>query len=362
MPAPKPKHVVIDGSNLATEGRAIPSLAQLNDAVMAFMREYPSTVVTVVVDATFGHRIDAREVGDFDAAIVNNELVTPPAGAVGRGDGFVLTIAEKVGASVVSNDSYQEFQGDCPWLFDVGRLIGGKPVPHVGWVFVERQPVRPTGRLATKKTASRAVAPMPVPSAPPPSASRAAKTARKAAEPAKPAKKHIETTKATRKPAEPAREPAESAKKPIEPSKATRKAVVASTKAPDLPTKTTARTTSRAIPNDQNAFDAFVSRHKPGAQVRGTVTEYAAHGVYVTIGDVRAYLPLSRMADPAPRSARHHVKIGDSLSMVVDGYSPERRGIDVGVDGVPVAAVTASTREPVTDEPTPARKTQIRKK
>ena len=28
------------------------------------------------------------------------------------------------------------------WLFDQGRLIGGKPVPHVGWVFMERSPVR----------------------------------------------------------------------------------------------------------------------------------------------------------------------------------------------------------------------------
>ena len=61
--------------------------------------------------------------------------MAPPAGAVGRGDGFVLTIAEKVKASVLSNDSYQEFHDQYKWLFDEGRLIGGKPVPNVGWVF-----------------------------------------------------------------------------------------------------------------------------------------------------------------------------------------------------------------------------------
>ena len=51
--------------------------------------------MTVVVDATFGHRIAKKEVKAFDAAVANNELVTPPAGAIGRGDAFVLSIADK---------------------------------------------------------------------------------------------------------------------------------------------------------------------------------------------------------------------------------------------------------------------------
>ena len=79
-----PKHVVVDGSNLATEGRTSPSLKQLHEAVLSFMNEYPDTKVTVVVDATFGHRIDKREVAEFNDAIDNNELVSPPAGAGSR--------------------------------------------------------------------------------------------------------------------------------------------------------------------------------------------------------------------------------------------------------------------------------------
>src|SRR4249919_822240 len=137
-----PRHVVVDGSNLATEGRSLPSLKQLNEAVLAFMEDNPDDIVTVVVDATFGHRIDPREVPEFDAAVENNELVAPPAGAIGRGDAFVLTIANKANAIVLSNDSFQEFHGKYPWLFDEGRLIGGKPVPYVGWVFVDRLPVK----------------------------------------------------------------------------------------------------------------------------------------------------------------------------------------------------------------------------
>ena len=63
-----PHHVVVDGSNLATEGRERPSLRQLNDAVLSYMQEDPDALVTVVVDATFGHRIDPREV--FPAAVL----------------------------------------------------------------------------------------------------------------------------------------------------------------------------------------------------------------------------------------------------------------------------------------------------
>src|SRR3954453_186201 len=146
------RHVVVDGSNLETEGRAMPSLKQLVDAVQAYMDDNPDDLVTVVVDATFGHRIDPKEVAEFDAAIEHNELVAPPAGAVGRGDAFVLKIADKVGAIIISNDSYQEFHGEYDWLFDEGRLVGGKPVPHVGWVFTLRTPVRgPKSREAVKE-------------------------------------------------------------------------------------------------------------------------------------------------------------------------------------------------------------------
>ena len=78
----------------------------MNEAVLAFIKEFPDTKVTVVVDASFGHRIDRKESAEFDDAVNNNELVTPPAGAIGRGDAFVLAIADKVNASILSNDSY----------------------------------------------------------------------------------------------------------------------------------------------------------------------------------------------------------------------------------------------------------------
>src|SRR5688572_4438128 len=171
--------VVLDGSNIATEGRSLPSLVQLDEAVRAYRDEHPDAEIIVVVDATFAHRIDDSERAMFEEAAAHNELVYPPAGAIGRGDAFLLRIADKTDAVVLSNDSFQEFHGEFEWLFTKGRLIGGTPVPGVGWIFVPRTPVRgPKSREAVKEAkrgkarigSKDASSPMPVPKAPPPRA------------------------------------------------------------------------------------------------------------------------------------------------------------------------------------------------
>ena len=148
-------HVIVDGSNLATEGRTLPSLSQLEDAVAAYRDEHPSAELVVVVDATFEHRVESKKERErFKQLEAEAKMVTPPAGAVGRGDAFILKIAQKMNAIVLSNDSFQEFHGEYPWLFETGRLIGGKPVPGVGWIFTARTPVRgPKSREATKNAA-----------------------------------------------------------------------------------------------------------------------------------------------------------------------------------------------------------------
>jgi hypothetical protein len=40
------------------------------------------------------------------------------------------------------------------------------------------------------------------------------------------------------------------------------------------------------------------------------------------------------MANPAPRSAREHVKLGQSVSLVVSSFVASRRSIDVAISGV----------------------------
>jgi hypothetical protein len=331
-----PAHVVVDGSNIATEGRSAPSLTQLNEAVMSFMEEYPDTAVTVVVDATFGHRIDKKEAKEFEEGISNNELVAPPAGAIGRGDAFVLAIAQKSSASILSNDSFQEFHGEYEWLFDEGRLIGGKPVPHVGWVFVNRSPVRgPVSRKATSKGSGRrsskkdggdkesgrrsgrksseaANQPMPVPKSPPPGKRPAAQDEATAARASVP--KAGETV------------------------------------------------------NELMPFLEFVEHHPVGTSVNGTVESYSSHGAYISIGEngVRGYVPLRLMADPPPTSARKVMKIGESVTLVVVSFAPLRRSIDCAVPDMAQAAIAAAREEqeaePVAEAPKPARTRASRKK
>jgi S1 RNA binding domain/Zc3h12a-like Ribonuclease NYN domain len=314
--------VVVDGSNIATEGRSLPSLAQLNDAVLSFREEFPDVNVTVVVDATFGHRIAKGEVAEFDAAVAHNELVAPPAGAVGRGDAFVLSIANKSGARILSNDSFQEFHGTYPWLFDEGRLVGGKPVPHVGWVFVNRVPVKgPVSRKATRATAAdkaparrtaskMASQPMPVPAAPPPGPARASK----------PKGKTGARSEAT-----------------------VREGVAAS------PAAAAARPAStRGGPvNELLPFLDFIQHHPVGSSVSGVVESYSSHGAYVTVGDVRGYVPLRLMGNPPPRSAREVMKQGEAVTLVVDSFAPSRRNIDLGLPGLVAPAAEAVPIEPV---------------
>jgi hypothetical protein len=332
--------VVVDGSNIATEGRSVPSLAQLNEAVLSFREEYPDVNVAVVVDATFGHRIDKSEVATFDEAVAHNELVAPPAGAVGRGDAFVLSIADKSHARILSNDSFQEFHGTHSWLFDEGRLIGGKPVPHVGWVFVNRVPVKglvsrkarsaAVDKAPSRRSASpRASEPMPVPTAPPPG-------------PGKPAKKGKQ-------------------KQTVDEPVATAPAAV---------------TVPRGGPvNELLPFLDFVQHHPVGSSVTGVVESYSSHGAYVTIGDLRGYVPLRLMANPPPRSAREAMRVGEAVTLVVESFAPARRNVDLALPGASDTraepeADTAKVRTPrkakvaaaTGTKPAPAKKTAAAKK
>ncbi len=149
--------VVVDGSNLATEGRSDPSLVQLDEVLRAFQAENPGAELIVVADATFAHRVAPGERARFQERELEGTIVTPPAGAIGRGDAFILKIADRIAGVVLSNDSFQEFHHLYPWLFDEGRLIGGKPVPGVGWIFTPRLPVRGAKSVRATKKAALAV-------------------------------------------------------------------------------------------------------------------------------------------------------------------------------------------------------------
>ena len=304
--SPPRRRIVVDGSNIATEGRTLPSLAQLDEAIRTFLEEFggfSSADVTVVVDASFGHRIDESERAAFEEAVLHGEMVTPPAGAHGRGDGFILRIAEKSGALVLSNDSFQEFHAERPWLFDDGRLIGGKPVPGVGWVFTPRTPVRgPKSRSVTSRSRRDARANdafdevgelgTGVEVATAATTSKAARStkAAKSAEPTKATKSTKATTRATKstKPAKSA-EPTKATKaaKSVEPTKAAKAAktttrATKSTKAAKSaePTKSTKSTkAAKATKATKTVKAAKAAKAGAAAKTGGKTTKAAASEV-----------------------------------------------------------------------------------
>jgi hypothetical protein len=351
------RHLVVDGSNIATEGRELPSLVQLDEAVQAFIREFGPQIVTVVVDASFPNRIARNERKVYEDAVVAGEIITPPAGAIGRGDAFILQIADRAGGTILSNDSFQEFHGQYDWLFEPGRLVGGKPVPHVGWVFIDRTPVRgPTSRRAVslaKQGASQ-------PAAPKARASRAKKAATGAeAPPAAPAAKSGRAPKGGRGAQNDQPDQDESTAKAAKAGKADRaakggraaKAPKTDAATPAAPPKSAREGGPASSPaqrsvttrdNEALPFIEFVGAHAVGTQVEGVVEQFSSHGAYVQVDGVLAYAPLKYLADPAPRSAKQVLRIGETRSFVVVSVEPGRRGIDLALPGVPLEGSSAA--------------------
>ena len=310
------KRHVVDGSNLATEGRSLPSLAQLDEAVAPSGPRTADDDIIVVVDASFSYRIDPSERQILEEAEAAGEIVSPPAGASGAGDGFLLRIADRTGAVVLSNDSFQEFHGEYEWLFDEGRLIGGKPVPGVGWIFTPRTPVRgPKSREAVR-----------TPSGPEEAdgqggaggaggrghrgGDRGGHRARRAAV----------GTQAGRR----------------------RRGTAA---------------TPEAV-NEPLPFITFIAEHRLGTEVEGTVESFTSHGAFVNAGGARCYAPVVGLGDPPPRSAKEVLKRGEVRMFVVQALDAPRRGIELALPGLArvAGAPTEETVEAEIDIAAPAKR------
>lgn len=342
-PAKGPRlRVVVDGSNLATEGRSTPSLVQLDEAVVAFHEENPTAEIIVVADATFEHRAAASERARFNDAVLAGEIVTPPAGAVGRGDAFILKIADRIDAVVLSNDSFQEFQEEYPWLFEVGRLIGGKPVRGVGWVFTPRLPVR---NVKVTRSAKKLALTLPNGAAPtigttltPLKTTKKSATVKKAAKVSKVAEKSaaapVKSAKRATKVTEAVNVEVPAKKTP------TKKAAKATPKAAKKVTKMTppasgpppvvALRRGRQPVNPEADFSLFRSAYRVGARVPGEVTAFTSHGAVIRVAlkgehSVECYAPTTLLGTPPPARARDVLKRGDQRVFRLVTVDVERR-------------------------------------
>lgn len=339
--------VVVDGSNFATEGRVTPSLAQLDEAVRAFIEEHPNAEIIVVADASFEHRVAPNERAHFKAAELAGEIVTPPAGAIGRGDAFILKIADRIKGVVLSNDSFQEFHDEYPWLFDEGRLIGGKPVKGVGWVFTPRLPVRntkttrPVKKLSVtlsggakpsigttltpvkpakaKKTSTK-VAKAPTKAAPVPTKVAPIKVSPVPTKEKKPSKVDVaekKTAKVLKK------SPAKVAKASAKPKKVENAAAV-------TPPPAVALRRGRHPVNPEADFALFRSAHRIGSRVEGEVTDFTSHGAVIKVALksgplIECYAPTTSLGNPAPARARDVLKRGDRRTFRLVAVDAERR-------------------------------------
>ncbi len=329
--------VVVDGSNFATEGRVTPSLVQLDEAVRAFLEENPGAEMIVVADASFAHRVAPGERDRFKEAELAGEIVTPPAGAVGRGDAFILKIADRIKGVVLSNDSFQEFHDDYPWLFEEGRLIGGKPVQGVGWVFTPRLPVRGTKSTRTVKklsvTLSNGAKPAigttltPVKAARPPAKKAPTK------EPKTPAKTAKKATKVDETPVKKAAKKAAPAKKAVvkkTPAKAPVKKAAKAPEPPVTPAPAVALRRGRQPVNPEAEFTLFRGAHRIGSRIEGEVTAFTSHGAVIKITlkggqQIECYAPTTSLGDPAPARARDVLKRGDRRTFRLVTVDSERR-------------------------------------
>ena len=410
---------MVDGSNLATEGRTSPSLKQLDEAVSAYAAEDPGSSIIVVVDATFEHRVSEAEREEVREAMLNGEIISPPAGAIGRGDAFVLRIAERTGAIVLSNDSFQEFHGEHPWLFDEGRLIGGKPVPGVGWIFTPRLPIRgPKSRAATAEAKAKKD-----PESAPAKAAELARAAKKAAKKGTKSRKAARVTTLsvdTSWPITPSTPPPgrakvdpvfssaideaveealhppkpqksrDSAKKQVAKREAAPKSGKAKKNAPvgrtaEVTTSTEAEqqgahradgakkkvSTPPPAVNEPLAFINFVAAFPIGSTVEGEVVSFTSHGAMVDVplpagGVLHCYVPLTAMGTPPPTRARQVLKKGEARPFVLAGLDPPRRVAELALPasakkGGATRAAPAAKRATTAKGVPPAKKAAAKK-
>ena len=333
----------------------------------AFLEEHPDFEVVVVVDATFEHRIAPAERAPFKQAELAGELVTPPAGVVGRGDAFILKIAQRADAIVLSNDSFQEFHAEHPWLFEEGRLVGGKPVATRRMDLHARNPVRGLKSKAATTKAARAAKAASAPrqrrhrrSAPdirpwrraegPGSGREAAKPDRRrrgAEEAGKRAAKATAEPRATSPRATARTEVAATAKKRVRkqvtaptPPEARKRAgktasaqavAKAPAKAPDVKGRPEPVNTARS-------FQRLTADHPLGSVVEGEVVQFTSHGALVSIPvgrtmHVICYAPLAGLGSPAPTRARDVLRKGESYQFAVVSFDATRRRAELTLEG-----------------------------
>jgi S1 RNA binding domain len=218
-------------------------------------------------------------------------------------------------------------------------------VPHVGWVFMERVPVRGPASRRSVSEARKAI--------------KAATKASKASKASKATKATKATQAADAGTGVPSTEPGTPKRRRAHVGPSGDGVNGATAAGPDTAAVGTSDdgigepATNRAAKdvspyNEALPFIEFIADHPVGSEVEATVERFSSHGAYVLAGDARGYVPLRNLARPAPRSAREVLNLGDRRRFVVIAIDAPRRGIDLALPGV--VAVPAGPEAPVEEQ------------
>jgi hypothetical protein len=139
--------IFVDASNIARSPSAPPDIKRLELCRIAVQEKFPNHPVLLVADASLPRLVENQAEKShltlLNAMMSDGRVISVPPGSPGKADKFILNSATSKSGIVISNDSYKEFQGDFPWLFDEGRLYGHTYHEALGWDFSVRHPVRP---------------------------------------------------------------------------------------------------------------------------------------------------------------------------------------------------------------------------
>jgi hypothetical protein len=139
--------IFVDASNIARSPSAPPDINRLELCRLAVLEQFPDHPVVLVADASLPRLVEnqseSSQIVLLNSMMSDGRVISVPPGSPGKADKFILKMATSKSGIVISNDSYKEFQGDFPWLFDEGRLYGHTYHEVLGWEFTIRHPVRP---------------------------------------------------------------------------------------------------------------------------------------------------------------------------------------------------------------------------
>ena len=239
-----------------------------------------------------------------------NEIITPPAGAIGRGDAFVLR--SRVGPMPTCCPTTRSRSSTPTTRGSSSRAASWAASRCPTWAGCSW--ARPVRGPASRRSVSEA---------------RKAIKATKATKRPK-ATKAAKAKKARRPPAaardrSPGAEAAPCHEGPTGDGAATRRRRARPrTRRPSAPpaTDTAEPATNRAAKdvspyNEALPFIEFIADHPVGSEVEATVERFSSHGAYVLAGDARGYVPLRNLADPHPAQRREVLNLGERRRFVV---------------------------------------------